>query len=114
MNPNEIIDRLNDILKTAPKVCNEYYDTKATYENLKELQKFMIAAIGKGFTGSEASREREALGSQEYKDYLKGLENARTEHYKALSLFKRMEIALAVCQSMNKIMTAQINISNFE
>ena len=114
MQPQDIIAKLENILKSAPEVTEAFYATKAVYENIKQQEKPNLAVIAQSFEGSEAARERQALASDEHTLYLQGLEEARRKHYAAMAKFKRLELALAVCQSMNKIMTAQINISSYE
>lgn len=108
------ISIFNKILNSSHEILHEYAEAKTAYENISEHAKPILAKIAQSFSGSESSKEKQALASIDYQNYLEGLSEAREHYLKKWASYKNLEIQLSVAQSLNKANTAEINISNFK
>jgi len=74
--------RFDDAISKHREYGHIYSDSKALSWKLQEMRKSILAKIACGFTGSEASKERQALASKEYIEYLGGVSQAIAQEQK--------------------------------
>lgn len=110
LTPYQIAAELERIAVESATVWEDYAIAKATFENLSEYKKVVLArAFRRSEATSDKRKEAEALTSEDYKEFYEGYEVANTEYLKNLAKVKHLEISLACMQSLNKLTAAELN-----
>ena len=110
MDLQNISEGLGQIARQTDEVLKQYHQAKTAYDNLDEMKKTMLAVISMKYEGSEAFVSRQAQADSDYRDYIKGLNEARGEYNRVWALLKGLEIRLSTYQSLAK--TYQMDPSN--
>lgn len=83
MNVTSIQDKLEKLLERYSEIGPLWAEAKTLKEKLEELKKTTLAVIATNTDGeSEKERERLALKSKKYLDYIDAVAEASTEFYK--------------------------------
>ena len=91
------MDKINPVLK-------EYHKAKSEYENIKEMQKTMLAVyeLKHSDKSPQDSIKRHALADDDYKEFLEGLKEAREKFNRAWALLEALRIEVDLLRSLNK------------
>jgi len=93
------------------RVWKEYASAKAKSEMLSESKKSVIASIAsKTEAKSEATRERVARASDEFKQYLYGVQQARQKELELKYELDSLNMDFEYQRSMNSIKKKEINL----
>jgi len=78
---------------------------------LAESRKSVLAKIASNVTGSEATRERVARASEEFKQYLAGVTAARQKELELKYELDALQMQFEYCRSMNALRKAEANLT---
>ena len=92
------------------RVGKEYASAKAKSEMLAESRKSVIAKIASQQEWSEATRERIARASNEYKEYLAGARQARQKELELKYEIDSLNMDFEYRRSMNSVKKKEMNI----
>ena len=83
MNPDDLKQRLYDLLEDYDKVIPMWAEAKAQFEKMKALKEVTLAVIASSYPegDSEASRSRKALKSSKYALYGESMKDIAQEYY---------------------------------
>ena len=112
MHISQVIAGLEELIRTSDEVYSTYASAKSTYDNLSEHKKTIVATLAaKSEAKSATQKESDAYASDHYSDYLKGLSGANSEYLQAMAKVKTLEVKLACYQSLNKLLTKELEIN---
>lgn len=92
------------------RVWKEYASAKAKSEMLSESKKSVLAKIASEAEWSEATRERIARSSQEFKRYLAGVQQARQKELELKYELDSLTMHFEYLRSMNSLKKKEANI----
>ncbi|MCP4523355.1 MAG: hypothetical protein GY828_03985 [Candidatus Gracilibacteria bacterium] len=92
------------------RVGKEYAQAKAKSEMLAESRKSVIAKIASEQEGSEATKERIARASPEYKEYLHGARGSRQRELELKYELDSLQMSFEYERSMNSLKKKEINM----
>ena len=96
---------LETLSAETSETYENYHNSKTEYDQINKQDKTVLACyeLKHSETGkSQAEIQRLALADPEYKEYLRGLNEARKIMNKALAKVKTLEIRLSCYQSLSK------------
>lgn len=99
MNYEEIKNKLNDLLEEYDKTFPNYAMARADYNQKEDLKKRQQALIAERFEGSEALKNRMALTTEEYLNYLKEKREVDQRYYNLQAKIKGIEMKIEVYRS---------------
>lgn len=99
-----------DISHELYRVWKEYASAKAKSEMLAESRKSVIAKIASEKEGSEATRERLARASTDYKEYLHWAREARQKELELKYELDSLNMDFEYQRSMNSLKKREINL----
>jgi hypothetical protein len=103
MDITDVKDGLMSIDKEIKEgVYEDYFEAKTKHEQLEDYRKVILASCELKYEGSQAEIARRGLADEDYKDYLKGLREARKQMNHAYAKVKGLEARLDIFRSLNR------------
>lgn len=99
MNINDI--KFQDLAQAKIDYGADYAQKQAYYDMIEESKKSVLASIASAFEWAEATRERQARCSDEFKLYLAKVQKARIEAINAKMLIDAIDMRFEWCRSVN-------------
>lgn len=87
-------------LKEAIEAGERWARGKSAYDDLEDKKKPFLAAYASGGEGSNAEKERYALASKDYRDFLAGLSVARKEFLQSLVQYDMAKLRIDVLRTV--------------
>ena len=92
------------------KIWKEYAKAKAKYEMLSESRKSLLASLASKFDGSEATKDRLARSSNEFKEFLYWLQQARQYELELKYKLDSLTMHFEYFRSMNSLKKKEMEL----
>ncbi len=99
MNINDI--KFQDLAQSLYEKGREYAQKWAYAEMMDESKKSVLASVSSTFEWSEATKERQARCSDEFKIYLAKVQKARQEAIESKMIVDAIQMRFEYCRSVN-------------
>lgn len=110
MNSDKLAEELLRLSSEIDIEGRKYASAKASYENLKESSKDVLAVMMSGFSGSEAKCEREARCTESWERHQKNLMESRLSYYLSDSKYNSLKIKHESIRSVLSLEKTKISI----
>ena len=107
---HEFSDSFDKTILEHQRLGREYAKAKALSWKMQELCKSILAGISSQFEGSEASKERKARASAEYKEYIDGVSVAIEKEHEAKIDFDNADMRFESLRSLCSLDKKQMQI----
>jgi len=112
----DILDKLTQLPAIYAQLADDLAEKEAKFKNLEEQKKAVLAKLEMEFDWSrekktsQAEIQRNALASDKWHEYVKGLNQARTEYLQAKAKLNSRDVQLDCLRSINSYTKAEMNI----
>lgn len=104
------MNNFHEIPDLISELWGQYAKAKAKYSMLSESKKSVLAKEASNHEGSEATKNRLALKSNIYKEYLKSVQIAEQETLELKYQIDSLQMEFEYYRSMNSLKKKEINM----
>ena len=98
----QVQERIEGCINKLELVLGAYHNAKSKFENIKEMQKTMLSVYEMKYDGPQDQIKRSALADDDYKEFLEGLKEARSNFNRAWANLEALRIEADLLRSLNK------------
>ena len=110
MELHEFESRFEKTINAFREVGESYAECKAQSWHLQELRKVILANQMTKLEGSESSKERQALCSEEYRIHLNGTRQAIENELKLRAKMEKLQYQIEAYRSLSSLAKKQMNM----
>lgn len=107
----QLEEQLQNCLELLEADGGTWAKDKASYEDLEDKRKPMLASLMSRFEGAQSFKEQQAYSAPEWQVYLNGLSEARKRFYKAQVSYELSKLRIDVIRSL--MSTRREEVKNF-